>query len=414
MALRSILCLCALFLYVSAQAQTGITQTTDRNAAVNLSSGADLLTDQVSGTNVNYTATADISIDTTGAWSNDLWWTEGSLSDVVISIQDQDLTVTPPINGNHYVVRFASTHFPDGTALNLKIRATAHLSRTVNGSVVDSTSLSINAYRSITVTNKVLTEITNPADDSDPGNPFNSITGESATGQLVSANVRPVFQSMNHATNPGTLDKEMTLAKRTVDVAAPNTEALETLMGKCTVFFGFTHGEPQGFLDSRGFDSKQDLVDWPAVGQYSVVNRASGIPPNNMAILYSCSTAQAGQTTIMAKFDMPSPPLYTDRAYVGFMDLLSTELMDGDSLALNAEALINKLAAGEPISQAVAEADSEYQPKNASTNLAMNATVFGDQKARLINVYFSASEWNTVTAAQRQNWYYVRETTTQQ
>ena len=302
--------------------------------------------------------------------------TLGSRSDALLPLYTVNKSFTYGQYGEAYIdVVFASNHFSDGEAIPVKVQANFLLTGTTSiGAPLTAADHSVVAYnRGLATSTGQIASSTSPSGYEVPATPTTDNWDTVSTYAANDAITKLV--AMGHANLSGaTRLKKSQLLPR---------------LKEMTAYFGFTHGEVDGFLaglPESGVATDADKLLFGS-GYSSVVGQAVSsmrtAPPPNMVILHACDTLTRDAKVVDA-FGLTGR---TDAAYAGFdFTVWSLTYQNVDFLSEHAKNVYQMLLDGKTIDKAVASANGLYPPmdNNGTSRLMI---VRGDKFARLYNVY---------------------------
>ncbi len=346
-------------------------------------------------------------------------WVELKIGDEIVKTWDD--VQTSPVS---HEVRFASTHFADGTTKNITLRGEFHGWKNTNP--LEEFTEIFTATLPATIYNKVLalttveqfipesadSEPPIPAHYSKPGDadyPNPPHVANAAKRIVDDAIIKLTGTAMNHSLVPGNGDgtnwREFT-----------GTAILSEKMCLATLFFTCTHGEVSLWRASHtdeltyspflSNDVKTYVTSKPDLSLRDV-------PDYTLAIFYSCETLVNSNNNPRA-FQLSPDVLYPNKAYVGSGAHLHYQLWTPvpEELDEHSKRLTSFLAAGDPLEIALYKTQSPLVKgfKKAKTTAGgpVDLTVRGDPYARIVNVYLSQSEFAAAPAEVRNSWFWVK------
>lgn len=185
------------------------------------------------------------------------------------------------------------------------------------------------------------------------------------------------------------------------------------------------HSDPLGFNDAVSWESKiSDAIDGylrtateiPA----KISAKGTSIPQFNLALMWCCDTLSpvgGVDTRHSASLNLLNR---VDAAYAGFADTVATWLKAGDRspqlpsacndpLCLHGKKVLELLANGKTLSEALAAANDAYPPRQiviSGSCPVLDMTIKGDSRTKIVNVYLSETEWIDYPGA-RTTWFVV-------
>jgi hypothetical protein len=400
----------------------------------------------ISGTNVNFAITADFPPLTSPPDPPGRTWNHTFIDNLKSRIGNEPASPIewqpgevpkpgdpPGPPGVGHEVRFARTHFGDGSTIQIWLEGKF---RVVDDDPEDSDQDTFSIELPLKVYNKaiLLATVEEYVPGYDP--PYVKQGQPGWPGAMFSAAAAaaiPLVEALLLGAGPmkhSKIDGHPSDARTWKESDGPNR--LDQQMRWPTLFFAFTHGETTNFRSSYAgpppdppLVGDDRLVFSPAAGSEvaTYVSAQRDVPVHNLVIMEGCSTLSSSTSYEAPKaFNVvvSSSENYPNRGYAGFTSPVHYQLLhpQGENLEKHAERLFTRLSQGDRLQWALwrtqgdnraGPVDPDYkEPKsvNAGTSIAM--VVRGDPYARLVNVYLSAFEWASVDDEVRDSWYWIR------
>lgn len=341
----------------------------------------------VSGTNVTVAARASVVASGLEPWRwGGFEWTNVLAVAFSFTIGGHSVGTEIPFPGtDEHVdsVRFASTHFPDGTSLPLTVATLFRLQGWQNGLPVETYEY-LETTAVVTVHNKGLTWATREEwDTSQDPDAFVVPNPEWSDGAAPVA--RAGAQAANAtfaATNHSVLNPNANLQQTT-------ESQLATMLKTATYVLAMTHGEPTNFRSSA-YDQLHFAFapnQTSEVRDYVKTGRTA--PSPNIVVMHACKTMV---NTYHAPYafdvhDIDPNGTITNRAYAGYTAKVMERSINGQrALDEHAAHLYGKLALGWTIRSAI-ESANEFFIGSTNQKTALKMIFRGDQYARIVSAY---------------------------
>ncbi len=393
----------------------------------------------ISGTNVNFTVGAEFPPLTIppdlpgGPWAHtSIEWIEltiGGEPSPPVRWEPGEVPLPGGPPGVSHAIRFASTHFADGPAVDIVLQGRFRVWNDATPPLEDS--VQFTATLPARVYNKAIALATveqwipnDPEHWSKPGDSdYPNPAPVAATAALAVAAVIPflIGPAMRHTLIPSaTFD-----GKSWRESDDPNR--LDDKMCDATFFYACTHGTDATFRASH-----TDELTYTGLGDSDVrryVTTRPGtprlprdVPAYSMAIFHSCETLGPVSSNFCPKAfrvlpdEYPNPYVpFPNQAYAGFGGVCHYQLYfpSGENLEKHAERLLYRLSQGDYLELALLRTQNSLytptpkKPKDAVHQQHMAMIIRGDPYARIVNVYLSKSEWDSVSDSVRNSWYWV-------
>lgn len=355
---------------------------------------------EVSGTNVNFTAWLEAFIPQNpvapfyhGVYAEEL---RIKIGETVVYHAVHPAQSVPQVRP----VRFASTHFQNGSTVPVEVKAKLACFmwsgyppvQVVQHRIEVTTTANLVSY------NQSLSLATHEEYVEGVGYVFNGAPAGlnySFSALMGALGAKNILSANQHLTMPSSgLVNEF------------NETELRYALRSDTVFIAFTHGEATGIrasYDDSNSDNGDEHLTWSEI---SAVPRFANVP-RNLVLAYACHTLTAGGAPVAA-FGVNA----TNRAYTGFADRVyaAADVANGNDLVLlsmHSDYVVTLLAAKHTIQEALSIANSEYPPQSSINgkqfyDLPMQIGSGSDVMMRLFNVY---AEDSTKLALWRNQWY---------
>jgi|GEM_PF-4668872 len=304
------------------------------------------------------------------------------------------------------LVRFASTHFGDGASISLWTKATFNLYPTGGGTPTENTvesTITLSCYNKLQAWSTHEDVINNQYQYS--ANPPTNYYSATSHRCIEKSRIYFPIAELNHQQIFPAAHADDNQQHESTDPASINNR-----MDEATAWFIATHGEPTNIrasFDDSSVISPDDVLSFGEISGYT--ERAVGIPPPNLAVVYARSTLSNpigfGNAFKMLYFLSP----LADRAYLGFPRILWSILNFPSGaiggLDVHANLLAAELSTWWTVQEALDYANNRYIPRD-DQGAPMPMQVVGDPFARLTGVYMSATEWDN---ARRYDWIWFKD-----
>lgn len=354
---------------------------------------------EVSGTNVNFTAWLEAFIPENpvapfyhGVYAEEL---RIKIGETVVYHAVHPAQSVPQVRP----VRFASTHFQNGSTIPVEVKAKLACYTWAGYPPVQVVQyhLEVTTTANLVSYNQSLSLATHEEYVQGVGYVFESVPDGfdySYSALLGALSARDVLGLNKHLAMPaGGAVNEF------------NETELKVALGSDTVFIGFTHGETTGIRASYSDGNAGNGDEHLTWSELATVLRTTSVL-RNLVLAYACSTLAAGAA--------PAQSLGvsgTDRAYAGFaLSVYSVvqppNLDDRVSLHLHMSYVITALISGLTIDEAIDDANTLYVPVVLSGKInvphPMQLSADSDKLMRLFYVY---AEDKAKLALWRSSWY---------
>ncbi len=203
---------------------------------------------------------------------------------------------------------------------------------------------------------------------------------------------------------------------------------IQPLLTSCTVIVAAAHADMFGFCDSAHRNSQfnnninDGYIRYTEIQDRVGAKLINGLPAFNMALMWCCSTIKTGPGFLQPPIpDRLGLLQKTGVAYAGFEDDVASYLKAGDRntlqsslqcpdpLKFHGEKVLQLLASGKPLNEAVETANLLFPPrlnKLAGDVIVLDMKILGDGYSRLVNVYLTGAEREGHPEAVNK-WFYV-------
>lgn len=309
--------------------------------------------------------------------------------------------------------RFASTHFNHGASILVQVKAgfTLYDQQMGGMGVIVEASISVDAY------NEVLSWGTD--EDLGPNGFFRPNPEPLLSPPLVA---REAFALLYPDEYVGLKHLKYPASTAGDAVKELQEDELEAEMDKATLYVTVTHGAGNPEVGNIGLRSSyddgnaangDDELTWAEIAGY--VSRVhtppttQTVPLPNMSLVWACAN-HSGLDAAASAFGMVGRP---NAAHAGFEQSVAARLfnMGRQSLARHTEAVLNELRRGKRLKDAVETANNDWPPQaypisDPPTSIEMK--IRGDAWSRLVNVYVSEAEGETLFVELKDSWYWFK------
>lgn len=345
----------------------------------------------VSGTNVNTSVRASAGLSGTFPSSWEIVYTSWYLVSYEYTIGGHSVgtTLAPMVDEKSDRVRFASTHFPDGTQLPLTVSAQFYLEGIDEEGMIVEDLRVVEATAVVTVHNKGLTWATKEEVTTALG--FHVPPTEYPDGYA------PASRRGAHAANGSFLESNHAVLNQDSNVQTTTEAQLANWLKTATYILGFTHGEPTNVRSSQ---SDQLFFNYAPLQMSEIrgyVTNGRTVPLPNIVVMHACETlAQTYHAPFaFAVHDIDPNITYVNRAYAGYPVVVWSLGYKGNfAIDVHAEAVYRYLREGLVLSKAVEQANAQF-PQQSSSGVYLAMLWRGDEYARIKKVYNGAEVSNS-------------------
>lgn len=337
----------------------------------------------VSGTNVNTSVRASAGLSGTFPTTWEIVYTSWHLVSYEYTIGGNSVgtTLAPMVDEKSDRVRFASTHFPDGTQLPLTVSAQFYLEGfDEEGMIVEDLRV-VEATAVVTVHNKGLTWATKEE--------VTTALGYHVPPTEYPDGYAPASRRGAHAANGSFLESNHAVLNQDTDVQNTTEAQLANWLKTATYILGFTHGEPTNVRSSQSDQLFFNYVPNQVSEIRGYVTNGRTVPLPNIVVMHACETlAQTYHAPFaFAVHGIDPNETLTNRGYAGYTTVVWSYGYSGNfTIDQHASLLYALLAGGLNLKQAVDTTNETILGKSGSGSpLAMLWR--GDRYARIKQVY---------------------------
>ncbi len=327
-------------------------------------------------------------------------------------------------------VRFASTHFTDGSTQNIILEGQFHGWTTDNPPV--EVTETFTATLPVVIYNKALALTTveswippivaaDPGHYSKPGDsdyPNPPLVPDTAKRIVDDAITKLTGTAMKHTLVPENGD-----GRNWREFQGP--AALCEAMTLATLFFACTHGEMNVTTAGHWRASHTDVLTFSPANANDVKTYVTtkpdlslrNVPDYTLAMFYACETLNNSSNNPRAFQLKPDIPTYPNKGYAGFANRVHYLLHSptGETLDEHSKLVLQYMAEGMPLQVALDQVQLKNSPPKRKVPMADNPPygqlymiVRGDPYARIVNVYLKKEDYDTVSAEVRNSWFWVK------
>ncbi len=392
-------------------------------------------TANITGTNINFNLEAKflaMYVDDEGTHYWNSTWENGKVVHVKVWNGGNPANDTPtkdwfPSDGDiaeQHAIRFASSHFSDASTPNIVVEAKFKVWKNSPYSQATETitlTLPTLVYnKAITLaTLEVFLDEASPPHYSKVGDPdFNDPDNVVGTAANVASEGRTALTggAIKNALVPGHANNDTDWRESTSGVPR-----LDEKMCLANIFFACTHGETGTYWRSAHSDelwfSPTTSNEVKTYVTTQLGGSARSVTDYVLGFFYACDTLANGPNNPRAFQLSPDTPV-ANKGYVGFTSFVRPQLNHPSNEYLNehAKKLLENLAAGYPLQRALdrtqnvngeTDGSANYKRAQNRTYSSLKMIIRGDNYTRLVNVYLTKAEYDSLTESERNSWYWV-------